>query len=521
MTLGTRLVGRRRTLATAAAAGLCAGLAGWTGNRAAGAIITRDSTAFSVEWLRVQARDLAGRPFEPPADEVPAALTDLTYDQYRDIRFHTDQALWRDLSLPFQVQFFHPGFYHRDSVEIFEVVNGAARPLQYSPNLFDFGKSGIDPASLSPKVGFAGFRLHYPLNRVDYLDEVAAFLGASYFRCVGRGNGYGISARGLALNTGLPEGEEFPVFRKFWLERPQPGAAEMKIHALLDSPSGTGAHSFVVRPGQPTITEVDAFLVARSPINLIGIAPLTSMYFFGENDHLGVDDFRPEVHDSDGLSICHGSGEWLWRPLTNPEQLAVTEFEDDSLGGFGLLQRDRDYRSYEDLESYPEKRPTLWVEPLAGWGPGKIQLIEIPSDEEIHDNIVAFWVPKMPIGAGASLQMTYRLHWGDKTPFEAPGGQVRATRIGSIKDNDNARRFVLDFGGGQLAQLDAETAVEAIVSSSSGQVSRAIVQANQHSEGWRAVFEFVPDGGNPADLRCFLRCEDQVLSETWSYRWMV
>jgi glucans biosynthesis protein len=519
MTLGTRSLGRRRTLAAAAGATVCAGLGAWPRRRAAAATLAAEATPFGVQWLRDWVRELASRPFEPPATELPAVLTDLTYDQYRDIRFRSDHALWRDLGLTFQAQFFHPGFYHREPVQLFEVADGTARALQYDPALFDYGKTGIDPATLSPAVGFAGFRLHYPLNRPDYLDEAAVFLGASYFRCVGRGNGYGISARGLAVNTALPEGEEFPAFRSFWLERPRPGAADMKIHALLDSPSVAGAYSFVLRPGQPTMTEVDAFLVARSPIQLIGIAPLTSMYFFGENDRTGVDDYRPEVHDSDGLSIWHGSGEWLWRPVVNPTELVVTPFGDDSPRGFGLLQRDRDYPSYEDLQSHPELRPSLWVEPLSGWGPGEIRLIEIPSNEEIHDNIVAFWVPKEQVGAGASLEMSYRLHWGDQAPFQATGGLVRATRIGPGQ-GENARRFVLDFGGGQLSQLSAETALEAVVSTSSGQVPLVVVEVNQPMGGWRAFFDFVPDGDNPADLRCFLRHQDQVLSETWSYRWM-
>ena len=520
MTLENRVMGRRRILLVAAgAASAYAGLSfGSGGVPAAAAKLTSASAAFNVEWLRNWARELAAAPYEAPADPIPAALTDLNYDHYREIRFRTDHALWRDMGLTFQVQFFHPGFYHREPVEIFDVVDNVARPVTYSPDLFDFGKSGIDPASLTSDIGFAGFRLHYPLNRLDYLDEIAVFLGASYFRCVGRGNGYGISARGLALNTGLPEGEEFPVFRKFWLERPQAGAAEMKVHALLDSQSAVGAYSFIIRPGQPTVTQVEAFIAARSPVKLIGIAPLTSMYFFGENDRLGVDDYRPEVHDSDGLSIWHGRGEWLWRPLMNPEQLTVTGFDDVSPRGFGLLQRDREHQDYEDLESYPERRPTLWVEPMSGWGPGEIRLIEIPSDEEIHDNIVAFWVPKAPVGAGASLQMSYRLHWGDETPFEAPGGQVLATRIGAGKDNDGARRFVLDFGGGQLAQLDPQTHLEAVVTASTGKLSQPVVQPNSEVEGWRVFFELTPDG-DTADLRCFLRRQDDVLSETWSYRW--
>jgi glucans biosynthesis protein len=450
--------------------------------------------------------------------DLPTPLTDMNFTQYHDIRFRGDQALWRNLNLTFEAQFFHLGYQYREPVHVFDVVDGVAREVVYAPALFDYGKSGIDPGSLTA-LGFSGFRLHYPLNRPDYRDEVAVFQGASYFRCLGRGEGFGISARGLAVNTALSEGEEFPSFRSFWLERPQAGAAEIKLHALLDSPSVAGAYTFAIRPGETTAVDVSVFLMARNAIKLIGLAPLTSMYFFGENDRQGVDDYRPEVHDSDGMAIWHASGEWLWRPLINPAELAVTSFGGDTPRGFGLLQRDRDFASYEDLYTHPERRPCLWIEPLAGWGRGEVRLIEIPSDQEIHDNIVGFWVPEKPVAAGDTVEISYRLHWGDTPPFQPPGAIVRATRIGRGKA-DNARRFAVDFTGGDLPRLPPDAAIEAVVTASAGKIDEVIVQENQPIGGWRALFDFVPDDNNPADLRCFLRQQDKFLSETWSYRWM-
>ncbi len=519
MTLANRPLGRRRTLASGAAATMFAALGAWMpGGPARAATLATPSSPFTVSWLQQRVRELAAGPFEPVKVDLPPALTDINYAQYHDIRFHADQALWRDLDLTFQTQFFHLGYQYREIVHIFDVVDGVAREVVYAPALFDYGKSGIDPAGLAA-LGFSGFRLHYPINRSDYRDEVAVFQGASYLRCLGRGEGFGLSARGLAVNTALPEGEEFPSFRSFWLERPLPGASEIKLHALLDSPSVAGAYSFAIRPGETTAVEATAFLVARSAIKLIGLAPLTSMYFYGENDRQGVDDYRPEVHDSDGMAIWHASGEWLWRPLINPTELAITSFGGDAPRGFGLLQRDRDFGSYEDLYTHPERRPTLWVEPLAGWGRGEVRLIEIPSDQEIHDNIVAFWVPEKAVAAGDALEISYRLHWGETAPFQPPGAIVQATRIGRGKA-DNARRFAVDFAGGELPRLPPDAAIEAIVSASSGQIGEVIVQKNPPIGGWRALFDFVPADDNPADLRCFLRQQDKFLSETWSYRWM-
>jgi len=483
----------------------------------AGAVATAaDGTPFDIGWLRSQAQALAAKPYEAPKVELPDALKDLSNDRYREIRFRPDQALWRDQALTFETQFFHLGFQYLDPVRVYEVVNGIAREVLYGPSAFDFGKSGVDPAQMKD-LAFSGVRIHYPLNRPDYYDAMTVFQGASYFRSIGRGQVFGLSARGIAINTATSEGEEFPTFRALWLERPRPGAAEMRLHALLDGPSAAGAYSFTIHPGETTAIDVTAMLVPRSAIKLVGVAPMTSMFFFGENDRLGVDDYRPEVHDSDGLAIWHGNGEWLWRPLINPAQLAITSFADQAPRGFGLLQRDRDFKDYEDIDVRPDLRPTLWVEPLADWGKGEIRLIEIPSDQEIHDNVVAFWAPEQPVQPGQPMELAYRLHWGPQPPLRPPGATVCATRVGRGKD-DNIRRFVIDFTGGQLSQLPAGAPLEAVVSVSNGQIRDILSQANPMVAGWRAMFDFAPDG-NVADLRCFLRQQNTVLSETWSYRW--
>ena len=374
--------------------------------------------AFGPETVRERARELARRPYQKPEASLPPAYAQLTYDQYRDIRFRPERAWWHDAGLGFQAQFFAPGFFYTSPVPMNEVVDGRAEPIRFSPALFSYGPL-VKALPEAPISGFAGLRLHYPLNRPEVLDELAVFLGASYFRALGRGSVYGLSARGLAIDTALPEGEEFPVFREFWLERPVAGAGRVVVHALMDSPSVTGAYRFVILPGAPTVMQVEAELHARKAVKRLGVAPLTSMYLFGENDRGSAEDFRPEVHDSDGLALWMKNGEHLWRPLQNPARLSVSSFQVEGLHAFGLLQRDRAFASYEDLEAHYERRPGVWVQPVGDWGRGTVQLVEIPSHQEYDDNIVAYWVPEAPVGPGTTLRLGWTLTWGDAPP-EAP-----------------------------------------------------------------------------------------------------
>jgi periplasmic glucans biosynthesis protein len=478
---------------------------------------------FSVGWLRERARTLGAAAYEAPGNTLPPPIADLSYDEFRDIRYKPERALWLDADLPFTAQFYHLGSYYRTPVRIHEVVDNVAREIQFSQELFNYGNNGFEEP-LPADLGFAGFRLHFPINRPDYRDEVAVFLGASYFRAVGRYQQYGLSARGLAIDTGLPKGEEFPAFREFWLERPTPGGTEMKVHALLDSPSLAGAYSFVIRPGETTVTEVSAALFPRQPIERLGVAPMTSMYLFGPNDRIGVDDFRPQVHDSDGLSIWRGSGEWVWRPLVNPQRLQLSVFGDQNPRGFGLLQRERDFEGYQDLEAHYERRPSVWVEPANDWGKGAVLLIELPTDEEIHDNIVAFWVPEEQILPGTEWNLDYRLHWARIAPQRTNLAEVVATRVGSgatpgADGEEGLRKFVIEFVGGPLASLEAKAAVEPVVTASKGELLKPVTHRNPMTGGWRLFFDFRPEGEGPAELRSFLKLGESVLTESWSYQW--
>ncbi len=470
---------------------------------------------FSVGALRARARRLAAHPFQPPRSNLPQILHDLSPEQYQDIHYRPEAALWADG--PFSAQFFHQGFYYKTPVRVFQVAEDGAREIHFDSALFDYGAKSFNPARLGDTVGFAGVRLHHRLNYPDVLDELVAFLGASYFRALGRHMRYGVSARGLAVGTASDTGEEFPFFSEFYLERPV-DANSFVIHALMNSQSLTGAYSFTVRPGDDTITDVVISLYTRRQVTQIGIAPLTSKFFFGANERQNVDDFRPEVHDSDGLMILTGAGEWLWRPLVNPERLRISTFSDRNPQGFGLMQRNRNFETYQDLDAHYESRPSAWVEPIGNWGEGGIMLVEIPTSEEINDNIVAFWRPKTPLPARAEWQGAYRLHWcRDVTFVTRRMAATLATRSGR-GTLAHSRRFVLDFAGGSLPTV-ADAPIRAEISASRGELQHATTQFNDIAQSWRVTFELVPTGEDPIELRCYLTNGTQTLSETWCYQW--
>jgi glucans biosynthesis protein len=476
-----------------------------------------DGTPFDGGTVRNIARDLSGKPFQPPDSKLPDVLAKLGYDEYRDIRFDPGHAIWHGQNLPFEVQLFHRGFIYKDKVDIYTVANGRAKPVRYSPDMFDFGK--VQRPDLGDDFGFAGFRLHAPINRPNHYDEAAAFLGATYFRAVAKGQGYGLSARGLAIKTADPSGEEFPVFKSFWLERPQPGTNSMVVHALLDSPSTSGAFRFSIRPGDETVIDVESALYPRVDIALAGLAPLTSMYFFDANDRGGVDDWRPAVHDSTALLLWNGRGEQLWRPLSNPAELQVSVFKDANPRGFGLMQRKRDFHAYEDLESHFETRPSLWVEPIGDPGEGAVLLVEIPTKQEIHDNIVAFWRPAQPLRAQGEQLFNYRQHWCWENPSSTDLAKVIDTRSGA-GGREKTRIFVVDVAGGdKLKSLPREAQIRADVWASEGKIDNVVAQPNPATKGWRISFELAPGGARAVELRAQLMTEDKPLSETWIYRW--
>ncbi len=472
-------------------------------------------TPFDGSTVRNLARDLARKPYQPPDAKLPDPLKDLNYQQYRSIRFDPSKALWRGQGTRFVAEFFHRGFLYKDRVEIFQVVNGRALPVHYSPDLFTFDKV---PRPDTTDLGFAGFRLHFPLNRGDYYDEVCAFLGASYFRAVAKGQGYGLSARGLAIKTAESAGEEFPQFRQFWLERPPAGSDSMVVHALLDSPSATAAFRFTLRPGDDTIMDTEMALYPRVDIDKSGLAPLTSMFFFDANDRVGVDDYREAVHDSNGLQLRTGRDEWIWRPLTNPHELQISAFADISPRGFGLMQRKRAFVDYQDLEARYEKRPALWVEPIGDWGRGIVELVEIPTDQEVNDNIVGFWRPQDTLKAKGEYTLNYRLHWCWAAPGDVPVSETMQTRTGLSADAKH-RQFVIDFVGPGLKAWKSATPPTLDAGCDKGKIVQAVAQPNPDISGWRVSLELDPQSNKVVELHARLMDGDKPLTETWIYRW--
>ncbi|MPZ42625.1 MAG: glucan biosynthesis protein D [Betaproteobacteria bacterium] len=478
---------------------------------------------FDYAALKGRARSLAAQPYQAPAERLPAEVKQLDWDQYQSIRFQPDHALWADDRTRFTIRFFHMGLFFELPVRIHALREGLAREVAYDAAMFDHSKSGLAGVALPPDLGFAGFRV---LHRSDPERDIAAFLGASYFRAVGAEKQYGLSARGLAVDTGLPRPEEFPRFTDFWLERPDPSSERLSLYALLDSPSISGAYRFDIVPGATLLMDVDASLYPRKEIERIGIAPLTSMYLHGENDRRVAIDWRPEIHDSDGLALWTGNGERIWRPLVNPEHLAFNAYGDENPRGFGLMQRDRDFAHYQDDGAFYNRRPSLWVEPHGSWGKGEVSLLEIPTADETSDNIVAFWHPQRKPQPGEEMLYSYRLHWGARTPGTPAIGYVVATHtgIGGVVGRPRtyySRRFVVDFAGEVFSRLPAKAEVEPVITASRGEVEITSARPLHPIKGYRAMFDLKPtdERTDPINLRLCLRSGGKPLTETWAYQW--
>ncbi len=474
---------------------------------------------FAFEDVARFAEQLAGQAWKKPAAVVPKELESLTYEQYRDIRFRPEHALWRGAKLPFELTFFHQGFHYDQPVKINEVGEQVVE-VKFDPALFDYGANKVDPAKTAG-LGYAGFRVHFPVNNGKAKDEVLSFIGVSYFRALGKDQRYGLTARGLAVDTGLPSGEEFPRFVEFWIERPAATAKELVIYGLLDSRRMTGAYRFVLKPGVETAIEVKSRLYLREAVGKLGVAPLTSMFFYGENQRTPADDYRPEVHDSDGLLVHAANDEWIWRPLVNPKRLLVTSFATANPIGFGLMQRDREFSHYEDLEARYDQRPSAWIEPKGAWGPGRVELVQIPSPDESNDNIVAYWVPDAAPPLKQPWDVEYRILWQKETDAKPPHSWVAQSRRGHGygRAAENSIGMMVDFDGPLLRKLAPDAKVEGVVTGDPNvEILRRHTYRNEITGGWRMALELRRiDGGKPGELRAFLRVDNNPVSETWSY----
>ena len=471
--------------------------------------------AFSLDDVSAKAKELAGQKYEAPRSNLPNEFREMKFADYQKIRFRNEKAEWADQNTPFKLSFYHQGMHFDTPVKINEVTADSVHEIKYDPTRFDFGDVKFDPKA-TEQLGYAGFRVLYPINKNDKQDEIMTMLGASYFRVVGKDQVYGLSARGMAIDTALPSGEEFPRFTEFWIERPKPGDKHLVIFALLDSPRATGAYRLILRPGTDTVVDVKSQMFLRDKVTKLGVAPLTSMFLFGANQPSKVLNYRRELHDSSGLSIHAGNGEWIWRPLNTPKHRSVSNFSVENPRGFGLLQRGRNFSHYEDLDDNYDKRPSAWIEPEGDWGKGSVDLVEIPTADETNDNIVAFWSPAELPEVGKPLDVSYRLHWTlDDAAFHSPDsawvkqtlrstGDVKQSNL--IRQPDGSVAYLVDFEGPSLKALPENAAVRSQVSvGDNAELVENNVRYNPETKGWRLTLRLkIKDPSKATEMRAAL-----------------
>lgn len=495
-----------------------------------------DRADVNFDYVLKKAEERARQPFKSPRAEMPAVLREdkLNYDQYRKIRFRNDRAFWLGDNLNFRAEFFHPGYIYQEPVHMFEFTKTHVQRIRFVQDWFDYSDLGIE-RQVPAETGYAGFKIAHPLSKPGEFAELASFLGASYFRMLGRDQRYGASARGLALDCGESDRpEEFPIFTDFWLGKPAPEDTALKIYALLDSVSCTGAFEIVIRGGETTVAAIETAIIFREPEKILaankdrkplatmGMAPLTSMFWFGENSERKFDDYRPEVHDTDGLLVHMDGGEVLWRPLNNAAVTRHSVIAAKNVRGFGLMQRDRNFAHYQEIFNLYHMTPSIWVKPKGDWGEGEVRLLELPTNYEGLDNIVAFWNPKVKPAPLQPMRYSYELLWTKETDFSLSDNQAVSTRIGAELHDGKKRQVHIDFRGPKLDSLPEDKPPQAVVSCGpNAKIYETQVIRNNYGHTWRVLLKFepLPDNKEPVELRCTLKQGDEVLSETWSYLW--
>jgi glucans biosynthesis protein len=482
----------------------------------------KNATPFDYGDVENLARSLSLSSYKPVDRQLPPDLPKMDYERYRRIQYNHEKAIWADTSLPFRVETFHRGYIFPEHIRVYIIEAGQPVLLSYSPDLFSIKPDPGKPFSLPflpPDFGFSGVRIHHPMDG-QWKDEFAVFQGASYFRMKGKGMDYGMSARGLAIDT-TTGSEEFPVFEEIWIQRPCPDDKNITVLALLNGPACAGAYEFKIEPGEATVADVRAKVFFRHSVKKVGLAPLTSMFWYGENTFRRPVEFRPEVHDSDGLLMASSDGTRFWRPLQTVKQHLVNHYSFDSPRGFGLLQRDRAFSSYRDLESTYYLRPSLWVEPKGDWGQGEVVLWQIPTTTEVDDNMVAFWSPQKPPSGGDVLNFSYRLYWTDAEPPGIQNGRVWSTHLMPLYGQDDLYRVLIDFTlqhGGARITKESTPPRSVIRVQSNGTLLENYVKASPETQTWRLVFVVrLSDPQRPTDLECFLEDGQGYHTETWMY----
>ncbi|MBB5721101.1 glucans biosynthesis protein [Loktanella ponticola] len=475
---------------------------------------------FAPEMVTEMARELAKSAYAP-VPQIPQEWLDLTYDEFSHIWFDPRKAVWVGEDRPLKMDLFSAGLFVPRPAEVNIVQDQKSKTLPFNIDLFETTDEFPDLPT-GETMGYSGFRLRTSMTTAEIFEEFTVFQGASYFRAIGNGQNYGLSARGLALRTADPDGEEFPDFTKFWVEAAEAGDTQFVVHALLDSPSTTGAYTFRIRAGakgEPTVMDVETTLFPRVDLTHVGVAPLTSMFLFDETNRNRFDDFRPAVHDSEGLLIVNGNGETIWRPLANPTRVQISSFTDENPQGFGLMQRNRTADDYADLEAHYENRPSLWITPKKGWGNGVVELIEIPADLEIYDNIVAYWRPAEPLTVGSEHHFSYAMRWGGEPVGLPDVARVTNTRIG--KGFDQVKTvFAIDFTDHPDLPDNLDD-VTLTIRTNTGDVSPGVLQRNHGTGGVRLAFSLLPGDAQAVEMRAQLHLNGTAITEVWLYRWTI
>ncbi len=502
---------RREFLQLAVGGALAASLAP-SGSSAAAAEPLGQPVPFSADTVVKMAVELASKPFKPPEAPLPSVFSGLTFDQYASIRRVPGTAIWSDQKLGFSLEPLHRGFVYTTPIAINIVENGMAQKVIYEASNFDFGE--LKPPAVLGDLGFAGLRI---LKGAEQgFEDVAIFQGASFYRARAHAQPFGVTARGLAIRTGDEPGEEFPLFREFWVEKPNPAANTLTVHALLDSASITGAFRFTLRPLEATIIDTETTLIARAGVDKLGLGAMAATYLFSGLDHRLVDDVRAAVYESTGLQILTGNGEWLWRPVSNRETLQISAFSDLNPRGFGLLQRSRSFDAFYDDDTHWELKPSLWIEPIGDWGEGDLRLLEIPAEAETNENVIAQWRPKTGMAAATSRMLAYRQFWCWSPPSRPPLASCVSSRRGKVGAH---QRFAVEMEGDLFADPAKAAAASADVHAAPGKIVSVRLFPNKDRRSVRVVFDLDPGSETYSELRLTLSVDNQPASETWLYRW--
>jgi glucans biosynthesis protein len=477
-------------------------------------VILAAPVAFGPGSVTDMARALAKKPFKAISADLPDPFKNLTFEQYAAIHTRPEARVWTTEAVGFALEPLHRGFIYENAIELNIVSQGQAYRLVYDAKLFDLG--ALHPSPKIGDMGFSGFRVLVPHDKPDFT-EIASFQGANFFRALAVGQVPGLVSRALAVRLADPKGEDVPVFRTIWIEKPSLITKALVVHAVVDSQTITGAFRFTIRPGEATIIDTECTLFARVAVDNIGLGTMSATHLLGFMDHHKFDDLRPNVSEVCGLQMLTGAGEWLWRPVANRDTLQISTFIDEKPRGFGFLVRDRAFDDYADEDQHWEKRPSLWIEPLGEWGQGGVQLIEIPSESEGNDNILCFWRPKQQLAAGSETPFAYRQFWCWNPPEQPDLARAVTSRSG--RGSGKRRRFLVNFEGDILANAERTAGLKPTLTAGGGTITQVRAYPSDNNKSVRVLFEIDPGSDQSSELRLVLEAQGKAVSETWLYRW--